>query len=63
MDLAKFRALIGTGQRLGLPYLDRKTGRLGVIGGSIPDRRLTSNPTGGAAIYNLSTEETYLPLS
>jgi hypothetical protein len=55
--------MIGIGQRLGLPYLDRKAGRLGVIGGSVMDKRLKSDPNGGTAIYSLSSEENYLPLT
>ena len=55
--------LVGIGQRLGLPYLDRLTGRLGVIGGSVMDRRLKSDPYGSTAIYSLSSDENYLPLT
>lgn len=56
-------ALVGIGQRLGLPYLDRRTGRLGVIGGSVMDKRLNSDPHGSTAIYSLSSDENYLPLT
>ncbi len=56
-------ALVGIGQRLGLPYLDRRTGRLGVIGGSVMDKRLKSDPHGSTAIYSLSSDEKYLPLT
>jgi len=54
--------LVGLGQRIGLPYLDRRTGRLGVIGGSVMDKRLKSDPHGSMAIYSLASAENYLPL-
>jgi hypothetical protein len=57
------RQLIGIGQRLGLPYLDRRTGRLGVIGGSVMDKRLKSDPRGSTAIYSLSSDENYVKLA
>jgi len=55
---------IGLGQRIGLPFLDQRTGRLGVIGGSVVNKRVKSDPQGSMAIYSLSREdeETYLPL-
>ncbi len=56
-------ALVGIGQRLGLPYLDRRTGRLGVIGGSIMDKRRKTDTYGSTAIYSLSSDEKYLKLT
>ncbi len=55
--------LIGIGQRIGLPYFDQRTGRLGVIGASTIDKRIKSDASNGTAIYNLSGNENYLPLT
>jgi PAS domain len=55
--------LIGVGQRLGLPYFDRRVGRLGVIGASILDKRIKTSSDLGTAIYNLTGNERYLSLA
>jgi hypothetical protein len=55
--------LVGVGQRLGLPYFDRRADRRGVIGASILDKRIKTNSDGGTAIYSLTGNERYLSLA
>jgi hypothetical protein len=54
--------LVGTGQRLGLPYFDRRAGRRGVIGGAVMDKRVRGNVEDTTSIYSLTAKEHYLPL-
>lgn len=57
-------ALIGVGQRVGMPYFDRRTGRRGVIGSSVMDTRSKGHRDESTAIYSLTAaQEHYLPLA
>jgi hypothetical protein len=53
---------VGTGQRIALPYRDKKTLRKGVIGASSLEKRNNQSKEGGATIYNLDGNEYYLKL-
>jgi len=50
---------VGLGQRLVLPYFDRKVGRRGVLGGSVLDKNDRS-ADGGSTLYELGGHEYFL---
>ena len=53
---------IGLGQRLVLPYSDRKTGKGGVLGASTLERH-DRGSDGGSTLYELTGEEFFLALA
>lgn len=53
---------VGFGQRLVLPYEDRKAGRRGVIGASTLEKYDRANPA-NSTLYELVGNEYFLPLS